>query len=80
MNATRRTCSTWPARAGLAVLWLDNRAGWGACARVPNAMATEGAPAALCSDGECLDEALLHGLNARIAARPPSAVRAACCW
>ena len=58
-------------RAGLAVLWLDNQAGCkGVCARVPNAMATEGAPAALCSDGECLDEALLHGLNARIAALP----------
>ena len=58
-------------RAGLAVLWLDNQAGCkGVCARVPNAMATEGAPAALCSDGECLDEALLHGLDARIAALP----------
>ena len=59
-------------RAGLAVLWLDNQSGCkGLCERVPNAMASEGAPAALCSDGECLDEALLHGLDARLAALDP---------
>lgn len=58
-------------RAGLAVLWLDNQSGCkGVCERVPNAMAPDGAPPALCSEGECLDEALLHGLDARIAALP----------
>ncbi|MGD9834599.1 MAG: phosphoethanolamine transferase [Piscinibacter sp.] len=58
-------------RAGLAVLWLDNQSGCkGLCDRVPTAKASDGAPAALCSDGECLDEALLHGLDARLAALP----------
>ncbi|HET7792868.1 MAG TPA: phosphoethanolamine--lipid A transferase [Rhizobacter sp.] len=59
--------------AGLAVLWLDNQAGCkGLCDRVPQADAHDGPnlPPALCSDGECLDEALLHGLDARIAALP----------
>jgi lipid A ethanolaminephosphotransferase len=59
-------------RAGLAVLWLDNQSGCkGLCERVPNAMASDGAPAALCNDGECLDEAMLHGLDARLAALDP---------
>lgn len=59
-------------RVGLAVLWLDNQSGCkGLCDRVPTAKASEGAPAALCSDGECLDEALLHGLDGRLAALPP---------
>ena len=64
-------------RAGLAVLWLDNQAGCkGQCERVPNAEAGTPAPgstalpASLCQDGECLDEALLLGLDARIAALP----------
>ncbi len=64
-------------RAGLAVLWLDNQSGCkGLCDRVPNADASSAAPgggtapAALCSDGECLDEALLANLDARIAALP----------
>jgi lipid A ethanolaminephosphotransferase len=58
--------------AGLAVLWLDNQSGCkGLCERVPNTMASDGAPAALCSDGECLDEALLNGLDARLAALDP---------
>ena len=64
-------------RAGLAVLWLDNQSGCkGICARIPNAFARDAAPggtpppAALCTDGECLDEALLHGLDARLAALP----------
>ena len=56
-------------RAGLAVLWLDNQAGCkGLCDRVPNAQVE--APG-LCRDGECLDEALLVGLDARLAALPP---------
>ncbi len=61
--------------AGLAVLWVDNQAGCkGVCARVPSASTADlaGTPdgARLCSDGECLDEALLVGLDARIAALP----------
>jgi len=67
-------------RAGMAVLWLDNQAGCkGLCARVPNAFAIEpppgqgAAPVALCNEGECFDEALLAGLDARLAALPASA-------
>ncbi len=67
-------------RAGMAVLWLDNQAGCkGLCARVPNAFAIEppagsaAAAVALCSEGECFDEALLAGLDARLAALPASA-------
>jgi lipid A ethanolaminephosphotransferase len=63
-------------RAGLAVLWLDNQAGCkGLCARVPQARADRPAGgdasllAGLC-DGECLDEALLRGLDRRLAALP----------
>jgi lipid A ethanolaminephosphotransferase len=50
-------------RAGLAVLWLDNQSGCkGLCDRVPHAT--------VCTDGACFDEALLDGLDARIAALP----------
>ncbi len=63
-------------RAGLAVLWLDNQSGCkGLCDRVPNAAAAD-APAGrahapgLCGGGECLDEALLTGLDQRLAALP----------
>ncbi len=58
-------------RAGLAVLWIDNQAGCkGTCERVPHAQASQGAPSELCSEGDCLDDALLHGLDERIAALP----------
>jgi len=67
-------------RAGMAVLWLDNQAGCkGLCERVPHAFASQpppgqsAAPAALCSEGECFDEALLVGLDARLAALPAPA-------
>jgi len=67
-------------RAGMAVLWLDNQAGCkGLCERVPHAFASEApagqssATAALCNEGECFDEALLIGLDARLAALPESA-------
>jgi len=63
--------------AGLAVLWLDNQAGCkGQCDRIPHADASSAAPgggaspAALCHEGECLDAALLLGLEARITALP----------
>lgn len=56
-------------RAGLAVLWLDNQSGCkGLCERVPSAHAAAGAPPALCPGGECFDEVLLSGLDARLAA------------
>jgi lipid A ethanolaminephosphotransferase len=64
-------------RAGLAVLWLDNQAGCkGLCERVPHddayrlAAGAAPMPAGLCDGGECLDEALLHGLDQRLAALP----------
>lgn len=62
---------------GMAVLWLDNQAGCkGLCNAVPHADASlppPGAPplaSGLCTDGECLDAALLHGLDERLAALP----------
>ena len=67
-------------RAGMAVVWIDNQAGCkGLCDRVPHAFASEAAPghgaapAALCNEGECFDEALLVGLEARLAALPAAA-------
>ena len=67
-------------RAGMAVLWLDNQAGCkGLCERVPNAFASTPAPGAsalppgLCADDECLDAALLIGLDQRLAALPAAA-------
>lgn len=64
-------------RAGMAVLWVDNQAGCkGLCGRVTNAFASDPIagvaplPAGLCDAGECLDAALLHGLDARLAALP----------
>ncbi len=62
--------------AGMAVLWLDNQASCkGLCARVPNAMARDAPPGTrhdpgLCDGDECLDEALLTGLDQRLAALP----------
>lgn len=59
-------------RAGLAVLWVDNQAGCkGVCDRVPNARANDHDVPGLCKDGECLDEAMLDGLDQRIAALDP---------
>lgn len=55
-------------RAGLAVLWLDNQAGCkGVCDRVPHAAVDAARHPALCPDGECLDMALLDGLDQRLA-------------
>jgi lipid A ethanolaminephosphotransferase len=60
--------------AGLAVLWLDNQAGCKeVCARVPTASTSDlkgDAAAGLCGDGECFDDALLVGLDERIAKLP----------
>jgi lipid A ethanolaminephosphotransferase len=59
-------------RAGLAVLWLDNQSGCkGVCDRVPNVNTSALPHATLCPDGECLDEVMLEGLDARIAALDP---------
>ncbi|MBS0391656.1 MAG: phosphoethanolamine--lipid A transferase [Proteobacteria bacterium] len=61
--------------AGLAVLWLDNQSGCkDVCDRVPHAAAADGlseqARKSLCEGGECRDEAMLHDLDARLAAMP----------
>ncbi|MGC4396728.1 phosphoethanolamine transferase [Hydrogenophaga sp. T2] len=59
-------------RAGLAVLWLDNQAGCkGVCDRVPHAFAGDHPVPGLCEGSECLDAALLDGLERRIAALDP---------
>ena len=64
-------------RAGMAVLWIDNQAGCkGLCNHVPHAYARDpiagvpAMPATLCDSAECLDGALLHGIDARLAALP----------
>ncbi|RZI74573.1 MAG: phosphoethanolamine--lipid A transferase [Variovorax sp.] len=62
--------------AGLAVFWIENQSGCkDVCNRVPHAAAVDGlAPAvkaALCDGDECLDDAMLNGLDARLAALPP---------
>jgi len=59
-------------RAGLAVLWVDNQSGCkGLCERVAHVETHGLAVPGLCSDGECLDEVMLQGLDARIAALDP---------
>ncbi|AVS62691.1 phosphoethanolamine transferase [Paracidovorax avenae] len=59
--------------AGLAVLWVDNQSGCkGVCDRVPT-VSTSATPTdpTWCADGkECLDDVMLQGLDARIAALP----------
>ncbi|MBS4038816.1 MAG: sulfatase-like hydrolase/transferase, partial [Hydrogenophaga sp.] len=58
-------------RAGLAVLWLDNQSGCkGVCARVPSARPAP--DPALCDGDECLDEALVQGLDQRLAELDPA--------
>lgn len=63
-------------RAGLAVLWLENQAGCkGVCLRVPHASTHDSAGSTrhaegLCDGEDCLDEALLTGLDERLAALP----------
>ncbi|WP_051534684.1 phosphoethanolamine transferase [Deefgea rivuli] len=54
-------------RAGFDVLWRDNQSGCkGACDRIPNENTRAFAEAKLYQDGECLDEALLQGLQEKI--------------
>ena len=63
--------------AGLAVFWLDNQPGGckGVCDRVPHAFAADqldpAMKSALCDGDECLDDAMLKGLDQRLAALPP---------
>ncbi|MEP7298872.1 MAG: sulfatase-like hydrolase/transferase, partial [Burkholderiales bacterium] len=53
-------------RAGMAVLWIDNQAGCkGLCDRVPHADT--------CTGDDCLDDALLQGIDDRLAALPAAA-------
>jgi lipid A ethanolaminephosphotransferase len=57
--------------AGLAVLWLDNQSGCkGVCDRVPHVDTSQLTVPGLCDGGECFDEIMLRGLDARIAALP----------
>lgn len=58
--------------AGLAVLWIDNQAGGckGVCDRIPAADTSRARDPRFCAGGECHDEILLDGLDARIAALP----------
>ena len=57
--------------AGLAVLWLDNQSGCkGVCDRIPHVDTSGLMVPGLCDGGECFDEVMLQGLDARIAALP----------
>ncbi len=59
-------------RAGLAVLWLDNQSGCkGVCDRVTHVSTTDLALPGSCADGACFDDAMLKGLDERIAALDP---------
>lgn len=55
------------ARAGVGVMWRDNQSGCkGVCEGLPQENVPDLKPAGLCSDGRCLDEALLAGLPERL--------------
>ncbi|NYG33025.1 phosphoethanolamine--lipid A transferase [Sphaerotilus montanus] len=55
-------------RAGVGVLWRDNQSGCkGVCNGLPTEDMTVRNPPGLCADGRCLDEALLTGLDERLA-------------
>jgi lipid A ethanolaminephosphotransferase len=57
------------ARAGVAVHWRDNQSGCkSVCAGLPQDDVLTLNPAGLCSQGRCLDEGLLAGLDERLAA------------
>ena len=57
------------AHAGFSVSWRDNQSGCkGVCAGLPSEQVHEFNPPGLCEGGRCLDEALLHGLEEKLAA------------
>ncbi len=61
------------ARAGVAVLWRDNQSGCkGVCEGLPQEEVLTLNPSGLCAEGRCPDEALLAGLDERLAALKPS--------
>jgi len=56
------------ARAGVAVNWLDNQSGCkGVCEGLPTEQVSSLNPPGLCTEGRCLDEGLLAGLDERLA-------------
>ena len=56
------------ARAGVDVLWRDNQSGCkGVCEGLPSEEMVRLDPPGLCAEGRCLDEALLAGLDERLA-------------
>jgi lipid A ethanolaminephosphotransferase len=56
------------ARAGVDVHWLDNQLGCkGVCEGLPSETINSRSSPGLCENGRCLDEALLQGLDARLA-------------
>lgn len=57
------------ARAGVAVQWRDNQSGCkGVCDGLPNDKLNASSAPGLCNGERCLDEGLLHGLDARLGA------------
>ena len=59
-------------RAGLAVLWVDNQSGCkGVCDRVPHINLHDNPALHGCDSAGCFDEAMLQGLDERIAALDP---------
>lgn len=55
------------ARAGIAVQWRDNQMGCkGVCDGLPRVDLSRETVPGLCGDGRCLDEILLHGLDADV--------------
>jgi lipid A ethanolaminephosphotransferase len=56
------------ARAGVAVHWLDNQSGCkGVCDGLPSQTVSAQSAPGLCTDGRCLDEALVKDLDERLA-------------
>ncbi|MDQ5896522.1 MAG: lipid ethanolaminephosphotransferase [Pseudomonadota bacterium] len=63
------------ARAGVDVLWRDNQSGCkGVCDGLPSQEMVQINPPGLCAEGRCLDEALLAGLDERLAGAQGSGV------
>jgi lipid A ethanolaminephosphotransferase len=53
-------------RAGLDLTWIDNQSGCkGVCDRVPTELASKYHPQS-CTDGECLDDALLYAMDSKL--------------